>query len=507
LGLVRDRMTAQYFPNDVRDAFFNAFRLPNLFRRLLGEGSLSIAFIPIFIEILSGRDGQPKSEIEKRAKALIAGVFSITVSIAITISLIAIIFMEPIMAFLLNGEAYHSVPGKFEMTVRLGRIMFGFLIMISMYAFFMAVQNSLKKFAMTALAPCFFNIAMIAAALLSGAIGSAETVLAWAVLVGGFLQMIVLVPGVVRAGYFPRISWTWNNPDIVRVVKAVLPGIFGMSIMQATAIVNMHFTSRLPSGSQSYLYFADRIFELPFSMIVVSVGTALLPTLAKNFADGNENAMSESMNRCIRLIVFIALPAAVGMFVLAQPIVDVLFLGREFKYGDALATAQIIRIYSFSVLIAAGVRILAQGFYAIQNTWFPAVTGGVALCTHMIFAMAFTTKFGLNGLAIASLCSGGVNLFLLVTGYRAWIGTLQIRTLLKRLVKFAICAAVMTGILLTHDYFSKMAHSNFFAEAIILMFIIVVAGFAYMATANILRVPEYRDTAALLLEKLKTRKA
>ncbi|MES2854632.1 MAG: lipid II flippase MurJ, partial [Bdellovibrionota bacterium] len=138
LGLVRDRMTAQYFPNDVRDAFFNAFRLPNLFRRLLGEGSLSISFIPIFVEILSGKNSGSKTEIEQRAKDLVAGVFTILLSATITISLLSILFMEEILSLILSGNAYQSVPGKFEMTVRLGRIMFGFLILISMFAFFMA---------------------------------------------------------------------------------------------------------------------------------------------------------------------------------------------------------------------------------------------------------------------------------------------------------------------------------------------------------------------------------
>jgi putative peptidoglycan lipid II flippase len=157
LGLVRDMMTARYFPNDVRDAFINAFRLPNLFRRLLGEGSLSISFIPIFVEILSGKGSKNAEEVDLRAKRLVAGVFSILMSVSITLSLLATIFMDDILRFLLSGEAYLSIPGKFELTVRLGRIMFGFLILVSLYAFFMAILNSVKKFAMTALAPCFFN--------------------------------------------------------------------------------------------------------------------------------------------------------------------------------------------------------------------------------------------------------------------------------------------------------------------------------------------------------------
>ncbi|MES2854631.1 MAG: murein biosynthesis integral membrane protein MurJ, partial [Bdellovibrionota bacterium] len=363
----------------------------------------------------------------------------------------------------------------------------------------------LKKFAMTALAPCFFNIAMIAAALVSGRVGTAEDVLAWAVIVGGLLQMLVLVPGVVRAGYFPRLNFRWNSPDVLRVFKSIVPSIFGMSIMQITAIVNMYFTSHLPSGSQSYLYFADRILELPLSMFVVSVGTALLPTLSRYNAEGNRQAMSDTINHYIRLIMFVALPAAVGMFVLAQPIVNVLFLGREFKYADAIATAQIIQVYSFSVIVAAGVRILAQGFYAVQNTWFPALAGGVALITHVIFATALTKTFGLPGLAAASVCSALVNLLMLATAYRAWIGTLQLGTLAKRILLYSVCAAVMFGVLATHDYLLRFVGPRVYSRAFVLLVVITLGGIAYMLTANLLRIPEYRETSAMFTEKIARR--
>lgn len=508
LGLLRDMMTARYFPNDVRDAFINAFRLPNLFRRLLGEGSLSISFIPVFVDILSGK--APADEREKRARELVGGVFTLLLSVTITLSLLATIFMEEILGVLLSGQAYLSVPGKFDLTVRLGRIMFAFLILISLFAFFMAIQNSLKKFAMSALAPCFFNIAMIAAAMISPQLAAPEDVLAWAVMVGGFLQMVVLVPGVIRAGYFPRPNFRWNTPDVLRVLKSILPSLFGMSIMQVTAIVNMHFASRLPSGSQSYLYLADRILELPLSMFVVSVGTALLPTLSRYWSEGNREAMGETINHYIRLILFVSFPAALGMFVLAKPIVDVLFLGREFKYSDALATAQVIQVYSLSVVVAGGVRILAQGFYAIQNTWYPAVAGAVALIAHIAFAFALTASFGLKGLAGASVCSAAVNLIMLATGYNAWVGTLRFKQLLKSLLTFALCGGVMVLVLQLHPYIIQITGGRFFGRASALMIIIGLGAVSYMVSAHVLRIPEYRETAAMfggkIARKLKRKK-
>ena len=496
LGLLRDMMTARYFPVDVRDAYVNAFRLPNLFRRILGEGSLSVSFIPIFVEILSGKNSRSKTEAEAKARSLVAAVFSILTSISMTISLLATIFMPEIMRFLLNGEEYMMVPGKFELTVRLGRIMFSFLILISLYAFFMAIQNSMKKFAMTALAPCFFNIAMIAAALVSPRLAAPEDILAWSVIIGGFLQMVVLIPGVVRAGYFPKPTLKWNTPEVIRMFKAILPSIFGMSILQITTLVNMYFASHLPRGSHSYLYFADRILELPLSLFVVSIGSALLPTLAKYWAEENKSAMADTINHYLRLIVFVALPAALGMFVLAQPITEVLFLGREFKYDDAVATAWVIRVYSFSVIVAAGVRILAQGFYAIQNTWFPALAGAVALIAHVFFAFALTKQFKLNGLAAASVLSGTVNLLMLATAYHNWVGSLDLKRFAVSFGKFLLCGLIMVVALQAYDPLYAAVGGRFIRRAPVLLATIGFGAFVYMACAHFMKIPEYKETVA-----------
>lgn len=506
LGLIRDMMMARYFPNDVRDAFINAFRLPNLFRRLFGEGSLSISFIPVFVEILSGKTSQSWAESEQRARDLVSGVFSLLLSITITLSLLATIFMPDILHMLLSGEAYMSVPGKFELTVRLGRIMFCFLILVSLYAFFMAIQNSLRRFVVSAMAPCLFNIAMIAAAFFSSRFAAPESVLAWGVLVGGFSQMAILIPGVMRAGHMPRFTLAFESRDIWRVVRAFIPGMIGLSLMQMTIIVNMHFASELPSGSQSYLYLADRILELPLSLFVVSVGSALLPALASFWAAGDRASMSSTINHSMRLILFVALPSALGMFFLARPIVDVLFLGREFKYVDAVSTAQVIQVYAFVVITAAGVRILAQGFYAIQNTWFPALAGGVALIAHVLFAFALTRTFGLNGLACASLCSSVVNLLMLATAYSKWVGGLEARRLAVALGKFVICGAVMVGVLLFHDQVLAVFGTRFFARAFVLGVMILAGGAVYLAMARTLRVDELQDLTGVLLAKLTKRR-
>jgi len=503
LGLFRDMLTARYFSHDVRDAFLNAFRLPNLFRRIFGEGSLSVSFIPVFVEILTSK---PRGPDEDRARALVAGLFSILLSATLTISCLAMVFMDELMRIFLNGHVYMAVPGKFELTVTLGRIMFGFLILISLYGYFMAILNSLRKFAMTAIAPCFFNISMIAAALVSPKLAAPEIALAISVLAGGAVQMAVLLPQLLKSGYFPRFTFHWASPDVFRVLKALGPSLFGVGILQITALVNMRFAADLPSGSHSYLYLADRILELPLSLFVVSIGSALLPTLARFWAAQDRQAMSETINHYIRLIIFVALPAAIGMFVLARQISEVLFVGREFKYADALATASVIRIYSLLVVLAAGVRILSQGFYAIQNTSFPAVAAAVALVAHVAFAWAFTPVFGLEGLAAASVASSAVNLVMLATAYNAWVGRLELKALLKSLSRFAICGALMIGALQVFSPVYTFVAGKFWgSRATVLFSTIAFAAAVYFLAARVLKCEEYHETVETFRLRLEKR--
>lgn len=512
LGLFRDMMIARYFSDDLRDAFLNAFRLPNLFRRILGEGSISVSFIPVFVDILSGRGrrasdtAQTETEAEARARNLATGIFSILLTVTVTVSVLAILFMDDILYLFLNGSVYMSVPGKFDLTVKLGRVMFGFLILISLYGFFMAMLNALKKFALTAIAPCFFNLTVIAGALLSPRSVVPEFVLAWAVVLGGFVQMMVLVPALMRSGYFPRLTLRWNQPEVMRVLKAVGPSMFGLSILQISALVNMRFAADLESGSHSYLYLADRILELPLSLFVVSIGSVLLPTLAKFWAENDRDGMGETINHYIRLIVFVALPAAIGMFVLANSITEVLFLGREFKYDDAVATASIIRIYAFLVVTSAGVRILAQGFYAIQNTWFPALAAAVALITHVLFAFALTRAFRLQGLAVASVASSLVHVLMLATAYNAWVGSLQIKVFFRSFGKFIVCGAVMAATLQAYPSIHRLIAGRFWgSRAFALGLAVTVGALVYMACAHLMRIHEYRETVATFRTRLAKR--
>lgn len=513
LGLIRDRMTAQYFSPEVRDAFIVAFRLPNMFRRLLGEGALSVSMIPVLVELLTKKASAAETDTQhhEAAKRLIGSIFTLLLAVTSTISLLAVVFMDDIIRVLVSGQGYMSVPGKYELTVNLARVMFSFLILITMYAFFMAILNSLRRFALAAIAPTMFNIAMIGAALWRD-VAAPEKVLAWSVIIGGFMQMAILVPSIIKAGYWPKLSlmwkidgqWVpfWRVEEVRRVFKTIAPSLFGLSIVQFSSMISVYFASHLQQGSHFYLYCADRVLELPLSIFAVSVGSAILPTLSAQWARGDRDAMTATLSHSLRLIMFVALPSAIGMFMLAQPITEVLFLGKEFKYQDALATAEVIQVYSIGLLFTATTRIVVQGFYSMGNTWYPAMVGVITLIVHAVFTWAGTKAFGLKGLAAASIFSSAVNLTMLAVAYSRWVGSLGWANIFGRLGRFAVAGTALAAGCLIYEPLIQEFGSRFFSRTFALAIAILLGGGMYMAVAAAMDLEEYRETTARFLDKI-----
>lgn len=495
LGLYRDALIARYLSADVRDAFLNAFRLPNLFRRVFVEGGLSASFVPVHAQVMATAP--------EKAKELRAGVFSVLLSFTITVSLLFILYMDDVMRVLLSGASYMSVPGKFELTVRLARIMFGFFVLISLYGYFAAILSGMKRFAFVAFAPCLFNIAIVFAAKLSRGGAVPEFAIAWAVVIGGVLQVAFLIPALMKLKQFPGWSWNWRSPEVIRFLQLVLPTLFSLALPQLIILVNTRFAASLESGSHTYLYLAERLLEFPLSLFVVSLGATLLPTLSQQWSAGDRESMTDTINHIIRLVIFISLPAAIGLFILAQPICEAFFLGREFKYIDVLATSRVIRIYSFALVFWAGTRILSQGFFAIQNMWYPTVAGGIALIVHVLFAFVLTRSFRLEGLAAASVASSLVHVLMLAVAYNSWVGRIEIKKLLFSLAKFAACSLVLIVAVQAYGPIHQALAGRFRGgrEVALLAAILFSAG-TYFLSAHFLRVAEFRETTRVFVKKL-----
>lgn len=482
LGLIRDMALAALFSRTITDAWTAAFRLPNLFRRLLGEGSLSVSFIPVFVEA--------RLDSPARAQNLANGFYTLLLVFLAVITALGIVFADPLLRLLLDS-GYGAE--KFAITLRMARVMFGFIFFIATYAYFMGILNALGKFALPAMAPTLFNISMIISTLIPAEYFLFEgDGLAWGVLTGGGLQMALLVPALRKLGAMPRLQWTGMSADIRKVLTNMLPGLLGMGLLQLVTIVNLKYASGLGEGALSYIYWADRLLELPLSLVAVSLGTALLPTLAGLWNQGRREQMSETVNYYLRLNWFVAVPAALGLFFLARPIVEVLFMRGQFNSADAEATATVLRVYAWLLVATSGVRVLVPAYYAIQNTWFPAVVSGVALVLHIVLAPQLMRSWGLEGLVISSFVSASLNLLLLLGFYPRFVGALDFIKLLQQVFKFVLAGLVMGVLLQLHDPLRLLLGESLFFKVLVLALMVIAGAGVYAWVSSVFKLEEFQ---------------
>jgi putative peptidoglycan lipid II flippase len=501
LGLIRDQVFTALFNSTVTDAWVVAFRIPNMFRRLLGEGSLSVSFIPVFV------DAQVGDETGARSRNLVNGFYTMLLIFLGILTALGILFSEPIVRLIVENH-FDAVPGKFELTVYMTQIMFGFIFLMSTYAYFMGILNALGQYALPAMAPTFFNIAMIASNFwpLEWQSHSGEA-LAWGVLAGGVLQTGILIPSLIKSGFFPKIRWLGWTKDISKVWLNMIPGMLGMGLLQIMTIVNTNFTSSLGKKANTAIYLADRLLELPLSLVSVSLGTALLPTLAALWAKGEKAKTTETANYYLRLNLFVAVPAALGLYFLATPIVQLLFERGEFTPEDSLFTASVLEIYAFTLILSSSVRVLVPSYYAVKNTWFPAVVSAVCLVVHILVAPIWMQHWGIRGLVGSTCMTAGLNLICLIVFYRQFIGQLGIGKILISVMKFAIAGVVLAGICQIYPYvvavFMNFGLGVFIPRLISVIFVIGFAAIGYGVVSYLLKTEEFHHVFNSLLGRIR----
>jgi putative peptidoglycan lipid II flippase len=439
LGLFREVLLAALFDRVVTDAWSAAFKLPNLFRRLLGEGSLSVSFQPILIET----ETHDHINGSHRARDLSASLHAFLISLLTIITVSGILFAHPVLNFILDAD-YVARTEAFLLTVRLAQIMFGFLFFISLFAYYMAILNAHGKFGWPAAAPVFFNISLIVSTLLpQNILSTPGDFLAWGVLLGGFLQMAVLVPQLFKFNLWPGFKWNFSNPDLLRVLRNMVPGLFALGLAQITLIINMGFASSLGEGVISYIAWADRLLELPLSLISVSLGTALLPALSEHWSQGDRTKMVQTSERFVSLNLFVSAMAACGLYVLAEPIVRLLFERGRFSFEDSKAVISVVQIYALSMIPISLVRVLVPAYFAVKNTWFPATVSFFGLILHVILAPQLMKLYGLSGLNFSSLISASLNFILLILFYGKFVHTFEWAMWLKKTLKTLLASFLM----------------------------------------------------------------
>jgi putative peptidoglycan lipid II flippase len=420
LGFVRDMVLAKFFgASPAADAFYVAFRIPNLLRELFAEGSMSAGFIPVFTEYLTKKTKTEAKELGRAAFTILFLILSFVVCLGI-------LFSPQIVGMIAPG--FLRDPGQFQLTIELTRVMFPFLLFISLAALAMGILNSTRHFAPPAFSSGIFNIVSILLVLVVTPLFP-EPVYAAAigVALGGLAQFLIQLPALYQEGFalsFRRPIWPLH-PGVVQMGKLLLPTTLGLSVMQINILVNTLLASYLPTGSVSYLYYGLRLIHFPLGIFAVALATALLPTLSTHAAKGDNEALRRSFSFGLRLVFFIMFPAMLGLILFRVPIVHLLFEHGKFDHLATLGTADAVLYYSLGLWAFAGVRIIVPVFYSLQDTKTPVKIGIIAVVMNLLLNLLLIAPMQHRGLALATSLSAMFNFSLLFIILRKRIGRID----------------------------------------------------------------------------------
>jgi len=409
LGFIRDLVIARAFgAGFATDAFFVAFKLPNLLRRLFAEGAFSQAFVPIFAEYKNRRGEQEARLLVDR----VAAVLALALFVVVLIGVLA----APLIIYV-TAPGFAATPDKFGLTVDLLRITFPYIFFISLTALAGGILNTYSRFSVPAITPVLLNLSFIGFALWGAPyFDPPVTALAWAVFVGGVAQLALQVPFLARLGLLPRFRLDLRDEGVRRILRLMGPAVFGVSIGQVSLVINMIFASFLVTGSVSWLYYADRLMEFPIGLLGVALGTILLPSLSRHYADRSPQEYSGLLDWGLRLTLLLAAPAAAALALLAVPLVATLFHYGAFGAADVFATRRAVLAYSLGVIGLVMVKVLAPGFYARQDIRTPVKIAIVTLALTQVMNFAFIWPLQHAGLALAIGLGACINAALLLRG-------------------------------------------------------------------------------------------
>lgn len=406
LGFARDLILAWVLGAvPLADAFFVAFRLPNLLRRLFAEGSLTMAFVPVFTRIRREQGEEAAKELGRSTLVWLLGILGV-------VTLLAIVLARPLTKVIAPG--FLDDPLIFDHTVTLVRICFPYVVFISGVALCMGILNSLGHFLAPALAPCILNLCLIGFALAAHLLGWPVSIaLAWGVVAAGLGQWLLQQPYLKRKGFSWFGSWSLGNDGVRRVGRLMLPTVFGAAVYQVNVLLGTVLASFLAAGSISFLYYADRLVQFPLGVFGVAVSTAALPSLASLAGPDRRKEFVDTVNLSLGLTLFISLPATAGLIALKTPIVDVLFGRGAFTLEAVRATAGALAAYAIGLPAFCCIRPLVSTYYALEDTRTPVLVATVSLFVFLLVSLGLMFSLAHVGLALATSIASWVNVLLL----------------------------------------------------------------------------------------------
>ncbi|WP_459874548.1 murein biosynthesis integral membrane protein MurJ [Halomonas shantousis] len=411
LGLARDMVIAALFgAGSGADAFFVAFKIPNFMRRLFAEGAFNQAFVPVLSEYATRRTRAEVRELLDAVSGSLALVLALITALAIV--------MAPWLAWLF-APGFGDDAGKLALTAEMLQLTFPYLLLISLTAFSGSVLNTWSRFAVPAFTPVLLNISLIGAALwLTPWMETPSLALAWGVLIAGAAQLAFQVPFLARLGLLPRPWPNFRHAGVRRILKLMTPALFGVSVSQINLLLDTVLASFLAAGSVSWLYYSDRLVELPLGVFGIAIATVILPALSKRHADKSPEHFARMLDWSLRAVLIIGLPATLALELLAEPLLISLFHYGAMTDRDITMAAMSLRAYASGLLAFMLIKVLAPGYFARQDTRTPVIIGMVAMVANMVFNLLLIWPLAHAGLALATALSAYLNAGLLGRGLR-----------------------------------------------------------------------------------------
>lgn len=466
-GFVRDVLMANLIGASwLSDAFFVAFKLPNFFRRLFAEGAFNVAFIPSFSGLLA-------TEGREAAIRFAGEVMSVLLLVLLILNALFIVFMPWIMPIFAPGFA--DTPEKFDLTVALSQITFPYILFISLVSLLGGVLNSFGKFAAPAASPILLNLCMIGGMVFLTETPTPAHALSWSVLLAGFVQLAWLTAICLRHDMLPGLFLPRFTPKVKTMLLLMAPAALGSGVQQLNLLVDVIIASHIPDAV-SYLYYADRITELPIGMIGVAVATVLLPTLSRQLKAGEQDQARASMNRALEIVLLFGLPSTAGCMIIAEPIIRVLYLHGNFTLLDMAATTSALIAFGAGLPAFLAVKVFAPGFYANHDTKTPFKIALVCVVVNLVLNLLLSQPFKHVGMAMATSIASWVNLGLMVLILHRRGIFMPDALLKRRLSRLVAATLVMAGVVHFASTMAQAALEGPMLERTLALGLVIAAG-------------------------------
>jgi putative peptidoglycan lipid II flippase len=507
LGLIREVLFAALFGGGREmDAFLTAFRIPNLLRDLFAEGALSTAFVTVFSKTIT-HDGEQAAW---RLASKIMTLVTIFMSVVTVLGILTAPWLVGALAPGFDAE-------KAAMTTTLVRVMYPFILLVSLAALVMGMLNARNVFGMPAMASSFFNIGSIIGGVAIGwwldpGFGQRALMgLAIGTLIGGALQLGVQLPSLRRVGFSFRPDFFWRSEGVRNVLTLMGPALIAASSVQVNVLVNSRFASHLGDGPVAWLNNAFRLMQLPLGIFGVALGTVALPVLARLVANRHMSEFKTELARAMRLSFVLTIPATIGLIVLAEPIMSVLYQHGKFTAEQTAQAAGALQFYALGLCAYAAMKVLVNAFYAVDKRRTPMLISLLAIGLNILLSWLFVTKlhWGHRGLAASTACIAIINFAMLYAFMHQHLKSLDTKLLLKTLLKILAASAALGGIAWAGKYYllSEWRTQAFIPKASLLFLVIAAAGAAYALTAMAVQLQEVKAIAGTVTRRLKRRRS